>query len=286
MNVMNFAVRDVVTVCPGDSIDKAISLMEERAIHHLVVQNGDGRVAGILSDRDVLISTGWMLTVERTSPSRDGGAVIGPTRIGEVMSRASVTLSSAETAVSAARIFLHHRVSAAPIIHHGKLVGILTERDLVSWLDALAGPGTVADQILSAPVHTLMRSHVVRVQPETPIIEIVDLFRRWRIRHVPVCSEGRLVGIISDRDIRRCLGWGSIHDQENENRADIVGPQAAHEIMRHPVLTVGIEATLRASLRKMLEFSVHSLVVAQDDELLGIITQTDFIKLIVREKLL
>lgn len=286
MNVMNFAIRDVVTVAPDDSIDKAISLMEERAIHHLVVQDAGGRVAGVLSDRDVLISTGWMLSVERTSLSDEGSAVVGPTRIGEVMSRASVTLSSAETAVSAARMFLHHRVSAAPVIHHGKLVGILTERDLVSWLDALATPGTVANQILNSPVHTLMRSHVVRVQPETPVIEIVDLLRRWRIRHVPVCSDARLVGIISDRDVRRCLGWGSIHDQENESRADIVGPQAAHEIMRHPVLTVGMDATLRDALRRMLEFSIHSLVVERDEEVLGIVTQTDFIKLIVREKLL
>jgi CBS domain-containing protein len=286
MNIMNFAVRDVVTVAPGDSIDKAISLMEERAIHHLVVQSPDGRVEGVLSDRDVLISTGWMLTSERRSPRGAGTAIVGPTRIGEVMSRATVTLSAAEAAVSAARAFLNHRISAAPVLHNGKLVGIITERDLMKWLDALGSEGTVVNQILGAPVHTLMRSHVIRVQPETPIIEIVDLFRRWRIRHVPVCSDGRLVGIISDRDVRRCLGWGSIRDQENESRADIVGPQAAHEIMRHPVLTVGVDEPLRAALRKMLEFSVHSLVAERDQEVLGIITQTDFIKAIVREKLL
>ena len=79
MNVMNYATLDVVTIAPSASIDRGISLMEEHGIHHLVVVQ-DGRVIGMVSDRDILISTGWMLSVERRTVAvgTEKGHVIGP----------------------------------------------------------------------------------------------------------------------------------------------------------------------------------------------------------------
>lgn len=103
MHVSHLVKRDVVTAAPGDSIDKAISLMEERAIHHLVVES-NRRINGMLSDRDILLSTGWMLTAERRIDTGHGSEVIGPTRIEQIMSRPAPLSPSARTGQRGPRV--------------------------------------------------------------------------------------------------------------------------------------------------------------------------------------
>src|ERR1041384_4487516 len=96
MRITNYATEPVVTVAPTDSIDRAIELMEDHGFHHLVVTDAN-QVCGILSDRDILISTGWMLRVDGPVPAGgrddDGPAIVGPTRVDQIMTRSVATIS-------------------------------------------------------------------------------------------------------------------------------------------------------------------------------------------------
>lgn len=286
MNVMNYAVRDVITVAPQDSIDKALSLMEERGVHHLVVSGPELGVQGMVSDRDILLSTGWKLSAERQVQSETGRRVVGPTRVEQIMRRSSAFISNADDAADAARVFLADQITAAPVIRDGRLAGIITEHDLLNWLDALAVEGSAADAFLGREVGDFMRANVIHVAPETPIADIIDLFRRCRIRHAPVCAGGQLVGMVSDRDVRRALGAANIHDLEADAETRLLGPRAAHEIMQHPVPTIGPRERLREALRRMLEEDIGALAVEDDNRLVGIVTHTDFIRVIAHEDLL
>lgn len=287
MNIMNFAVRDVVTIRPEDSLDKAISLMEERDIHHLPVCQAGGELVGMLSDRDVLLSTGWMLAAERRIDADDAARVIGPTRVEQVMSRRVRTLSSSDSAADAARTFMAGKLSAVPIMQQEQLVGVIADSDLLRWLDHLALTGSASDRFLARAVGELMRTSVVAVRGDAPLADVVDILRRRRIRHIPVCAAGRLVGIISDRDVRRALGWSNVRDSEAQEQARLFeGPLHARDVMQTRVYTVGVADTLRAALRRMLHHRIHSLPVMSDDRLVGIITTTDYIRAIARDELL
>jgi CBS domain-containing protein len=288
MKVLNYATPDVLRVEPSDSIDRAIQLMEDRGIHHLVVTDG-GRAVGMISDRDILVSTGWMFAFERRGGSRAAG-VSGPTRVEQIMSRPIVALSPAGSAGDAAAAMIEHKIGAVPIMREGELHGIVTETDLLRWLDELAFGDNEADQLLAGEVRDLMPARLISVGPDVPLEEVIDIFRRFHVRHVPVATTARtLVGMISDRDVRRALGWASVRDSQAQAAGrlpEAQAPETAADVMHSDVRTIEQGARLRAALRRMLELRVHALPVVDGDRLVGIVTMTDFIRLIAREELL
>lgn len=290
MKALNYATRDVLTVAPADSIDRAINLMEERDVHHLVVVQDD-RPVGILSDRDILISTGWMLGVERrVQGSRGRVATVGPTRVEQIMTRPVVMLPESGTAREAAALMLNRKIGAVPVLQGERLAGIVTETDLLRWLEELALGDTAAQRLLARDVRQLMPPRIISVAPEVPLEEVVDIFRRFRVRHVPVTGRGRvLLGIISDRDVRRVLAWASVRDMQADAAGRVARetpPETAAEIMHTEIRTVSPAAPLRQAVRSMLEHRIHSLPVVEADSILGVITATDFTRAIAREDLL
>jgi len=290
MEVMNFATHDVVTVAPSDSIDKAISLMEERDFHHLVVTMGR-EVIGMVSDRDILISTGWMLSVERQAQGKQDakGRVVGPVFVHQIMSRPVVCLEANHTARDAALIMLDHKISAVPVLKHDRLVGLVTETDLMDWLNELAVDDVPPDSLVNGEVRALMRAKVLTVAPEVLLERVIHLLRYRRIRHVPVEVQGKLVGIISDRDVRRALGWAGVRDAQAEIEGRLIEnetPRTAGEIMHTAMWTVDPFDSVREALHQMVHARIHSLPVVDGQLLRGIITQTDLVRVIAREHLL
>lgn len=287
MNIMNFVTRDVITVAPSDSIDKAMSLMEEFHIHHLVVKVDD-HVVGMLSDRDLLLSVGWVLSSDRKLHTSTRSTVIGPTTVDQVMARNVIAIHNSDSGQTAAKVMVDRKVGALPVFSGGHMVGIVTESDLMFWLDKLGNGGDGQRRFVDQPISTLMRASVMTVKPTDSIGDIVDLFRRRRIRHVPVIEGGgRLCGIVSDRDVRKSLGESTIRDmQEQESGRMYIGARVASDIMSPVVHSVGMSAPVRQALALMLDHRVHSLPVVEGDAIVGIVTQTDFVKAIARDALL
>jgi CBS domain-containing protein len=80
----------------------------------------------------------------------------------------------------------------------GKVVGIITELDLLS----AAADGK---ELVKTTAEEIMTKDVVTVNPETPVVEIVQMMRDKNLLRVPVVEEGKLVGIVSRSDILRSL---------------------------------------------------------------------------------
>lgn len=286
MRIMNYATRDVVTLSPGDSIDRAISIMEERGFHHLIVRS-DRRVTGMVSDRDILLSTGWMLAVERQADPSQPRSVIGPTLIGQIMSSPVHCAVPTLGAYEAARIFVERKIGALPIVDGDVLLGILTQTDLLHGLRDHFRMDDLADKVLDSQISTLMHPRVVSTTPTSAIFEVVSIFRHHHIRHVPVVADGKLIGILSDRDVRRAIGWAHIRDMQAEAQSRVFeSPVFVENIMQRDVRTVAPGDTVRVALSRMLESRIHSLPVVQGDQLAGIVTQTDFLNAVAREFLL
>jgi len=98
------------------------------------------------------------------------------------------------TAAEAIRSLLKYKISGAPVVEKdGQLVGIISEYQLLA---------VVYDDTMKARrVRELMSSNIVSVEEQTPVRELADLFVVHRIRRVPVVRDGRLVGLVSRRDL-------------------------------------------------------------------------------------
>jgi CBS domain-containing protein len=280
VNIANIMTARPLTVAPTASIDRAINLMEENDVHHLCVVNGQ-RLVGMISDRDILISTGWMLAVERQELRTSGTNGREVKRVSQIMSIPALVLEETDDVRDAANLMMTHQISAVPILSGTRLAGIVTDTDLMCCLDDTVAEGNAAWRFLNSAVRTLMTTPVITAVPAAELDEVVDNFRRFRIRHVPVATDRKLLGMISDRDVRRLLGWSAACDRQDEAQArlgTLRTPQTASEIMQNNVRTIGSSSSLRDALHHMRAARVHSLPVVDDGSLIGIITQTDFVE--------
>jgi diguanylate cyclase (GGDEF)-like protein len=107
-----------------------------------------------------------------------------------VMSPIVAPLNGDETVDQAAEYFLRSRISSAPVTDQaGKLIGIISEKDLMSAITSLEG--------WSRPISELMRPHVITYPADTPVRVIYEFLCRVSIRRVIITDDGVPVGIIS-----------------------------------------------------------------------------------------
>ncbi|AOL93369.1 CBS domain-containing protein [Porphyrobacter sp. LM 6] len=87
------------------------------------------------------------------------------------------------------------RIGALPVLRDGKVVGIVSERDVIY---RLADKGAIC---LEQPVEAIMTSPAITVEPATTVDETLAMMTRRRFRHFPVVENGALIGFISIGDL-------------------------------------------------------------------------------------
>ena len=105
------------------------------------------------------------------------------------------TMGPAETVLTAVTKMVENNIGAMLIIESNVIKGILTERD---YLRFVCDRGRTARE---TPISDLMTRRVVYTTPETTMDEAMAVMTEQRVRHLPVMSEGRLMGIISIGDV-------------------------------------------------------------------------------------
>lgn len=104
------------------------------------------------------------------------------------------------------------------------------------------------------------------VGPETPVEQVREVLGRGGYRHVPVVEDGRLVGMVSDRDVRGDRG-----------------PTAA-DVMSRSVQRIDAAETVEAAARLLLSRRISALPVVDGEALVGIITTTDCLLALLSER--
>jgi acetoin utilization protein AcuB len=132
-------------------------------------------------------------------------------------------------------------------------------------------------------VRDWMTRNLVTLSPEASVAEALTLCRERRIRHVPILEEGRLVGIVSDRDLRDAspaLG--------DPGRARALREIRVGDVMSREVITVDPRDSIENAAQEMYELKIESLpvvpegsAVAGEEELLGIVTSSDVMRALV-----
>jgi acetoin utilization protein AcuB len=117
----------LTTTGPKTSVSEARELMRRKVIRHLLVTEGE-RLVGIVTDRDIRLN----LPSPATSLSVwEINYLLTKLTVGDVMTKAVITVEPERPIEDAARLILEHRIGALPVLSEGGLVGILTETDLL-----------------------------------------------------------------------------------------------------------------------------------------------------------
>jgi acetoin utilization protein AcuB len=167
------------TVTTDATLDHARELLHSHRIRHLPVVDGD-RLVGIITDRDI----------RQASPSSTAGissdrtaAFLAKIRVEEAMVAHVRTVSPYTTVEEAARLMIEHKIGCLPVTEASRLVGIITETDILGVLVDVMGlsepstrielilpdrPGTLADVALIIKAHQVTISSILTMPHETP----------------------------------------------------------------------------------------------------------------------
>jgi acetoin utilization protein AcuB len=130
-------------------------------------------------------------------------------------------------------------------------------------------------------VRDIMQAHPVSATLETRLPHLLRLLQRRGFRHVPIVDGGKLVGIVSDRDVKQSMISASSMTEGRE-RERLLDELTAGQIMARAVVTIGPMFAVEDAARLMATRKISALPVTDGDRLVGIVTETDVLQLFVR----
>jgi len=105
------------------------------------------------------------------------------------------TIGADATVGDAVKLLGERRIGALPVVDGENVAGILSERDVIYCLRDHGA------DVLEWPISRVMSSPAITVDPSTPVLSALALITQRRVRHLPVVSDGRLIGIVSIGDL-------------------------------------------------------------------------------------
>jgi CBS domain-containing protein len=254
-----------VTVHPTDPLDHCLKLFERYGFHHLpVVQLNE--LVGLVSDRDLLLATGWRRASERVG---------APTLVSEIQRKDLVTLAPSAEVTHAAAVLLERGIGCLPVVDaEARLTGIVTDTDLLwayrSFCELASCPKAVRDlMVVGGP----------SIAPDASLEDALELCLGENVRHLPVLSGKKLIGILSDRDVRRGFARQSTKDAQGEARGRLeLGRTRVRELMSHPVLSIGPKDSLSNAIHALGENKIGALPVVEGRVWIGMLSRRDVLR--------
>jgi len=140
----------------------------------------------------------------------------------------------------------------------------------------------------SNPVLTasqIMSSDVTILNPHDSITDAIKLFKRTKLRHIPIItSNRRVVGILSDRDILHYLSRTS--NDYTQQKSTVGNHDEIKRLMKSKVLTASTDTDVRFIARLFVEQHIGAMPIVTEGNLVGIITRSDVLGAVMRNFIL
>jgi len=251
LQVQDVMSKDMVTTSSDETVLSAVKTMCENNISCIVVVD-DGSVAGILTETDLL---------KRIATKEKDYSKI---TIAETMSCPVETIPVNLPVLEAVRIMEAKHIKRLPILEKNQLVGIITQTDLTRLL---------ASSAMWRNVVEIMSLDVAGIQCKASVAEAAEVMTSRHISCIVILEEDEVVGVLTERDLlKRVVGL-------QKDPADV----KLEEVMSSPVICVPPDCPVFTAGRIMENIDIRRLVVTEDKQLCGIVTQTDIFRAVKKK---
>jgi transcriptional regulator with GAF, ATPase, and Fis domain len=246
LTVGNVMSKDVITICSDETVASAAKIMSENSVSCIVVADNE-TVVGILTETD------FLKRVAEREKDFDG------IKVREIMSAPVESISPNLSVPDAVRIMDDKHIKRLPILEKKRLVGIVTQTDLVRVVTFY---GRWKD------VEEIMSRDVAGIQSKATIVEAAEVMTRRKISCIVVLEGDEVVGVVTERDLLEKV----VALQKDPGQIKL------EEVMSSPVTTVSPDYSVFSSSRIMEKMGIRRLVVTVDKRPCGIICQTDILR--------
>lgn len=132
---------------------------------------------------------------------------------------------------------------------------------------------------MAKTVRDIMSVEVTTLGRNDTLLLAKDIMNLGRIRHFPVVEDDELVGVVSQRDLYRA-SLGTVMQYGEKAQRAFLESVVVKEIMADPI-SIRPDATVGDAARLMMEHKIGCLPVLENDRLVGIVTETDMLQVVV-----
>jgi CBS domain-containing protein len=127
-------------------------------------------------------------------------------------------------------------------------------------------------------VRDLMQEKIVTIGASDRLSTVEDIMTLGRVRHMPVVQGGKLVGVVSERDLLRAsLSDVAPSGSQDERRAFLNGVEIAR-VMSAPPVVIDVDASVEEAALVMAERKIGCLPAMRGQTLVGLLTETDLLR--------
>ncbi len=131
------------------------------------------------------------------------------------------------------------------------------------------------------PVSTIMTKDVITLNRKDNLETAEHLFKIKKIRHIPVVSDGNIIGILSYTDLLRISFADAVDEDEGSVDTIVYNMFTIEQVMAKNLISVTSETTIKEVAEILSKKEFHAIPVVDDGKLVGIVTTTDLINFLL-----
>lgn len=251
LEIRDIMSRETITVTTDDTVLSAARKMSEGNVSCVIVVDNE-MVIGILTDKDVLKGV--------AGHDREFHRL----RVDERMSSPVEVVSPENSVIAAGKIMETRGIKRLPVVEAGHLVGIVTQTDIARGLISISPLKAVSN---------IMTTNIATVDAATTIAEAAQLMSAKGISSLIALHRHGVTGIITEKDLLRRVV--ALH--KDPMQVQVV------DVMSFPMVSISPSYSILSAAKKMEMMHLHRLVVMADNQIYGIVTQTDITRSIRAE---
>ncbi len=189
--------RTVVTYPQDGNIGDALTTMILKGVGSLPIVNQEEQVTAIITERDLVHYLAGKLTGYLAK---------------DLMTSPVVSVGPDSSVLESVRFMVSRKIRRIPVVEHEQLLGIVTTLDILRYIGSKEAfshlqTGKALD-VLSRKISGFMTRELITIEPEIEIGKAAEIMTTRRIGALPVCSGGKIQGILTERDFFKVLAAG------------------------------------------------------------------------------
>jgi len=251
MNAEQLISRDYRVIGPDEPISHALSIFEESDTI-IVMEGKDYR--GVLVEKE--------LTRAKLPPNAKVKSFI----------KYAPKLDMNTPIEEISRLMLESNIYHLPVFDEEKLVGVVKIDDLLK--------NVIEERFGEEKIENFISKNVRYVSPDDNIGKVIKIFREANITRLPVVEDGKIVGVITLKDLMEKV----IHPEDKPEYGEFVAEKKRYlkipvkGIMTSSPFTLPPDAKVREAVEEMLNRNIGGIIVAEDKKLIGVVTKKDLLE--------